>query len=305
MRVSNAPTFGAGGGNFFIETPFGIASTGGTISKAGSVASFKLAGFDAWTSNDQGNTFKAGVNVQFTGNVLGGGTVTQTFTINPTGNAGTQWHFGLTFNSTFQAASLTSLQVTILGTGNAANYIALDNIVFSSTSLLPVQLTQFTATNEGLKNSLAWTTASEVNNKGFEIERSQNSADFYAIGNIKAQGKAANYTFTDFTPLTGTNYYRLKAVDNDGSFQYSKTVAVETSKGKKNIKVFPTNTDGIVNIQNDDLSVPQVSVFNAIGQLIFTRKSTNRVDLSTLTAGMYLIEVHTSNGKVMEKVFKR
>lgn len=177
--------------------------------------------------------------------------------------------------------------------------------VMSGTGVLPIELMSFDATIEGSKNHLTWATVSETNNKGFDIERSRDGENFQAIGTIKAIGKAGNYNFTDAQPVNGTNYYRLKSIDNDGSFAYSKTVAIETGKGKKSIKIFPTNTEGVVHIQNDDLTGVNVSVFNAMGQLVYANKSTNSVDLSGIVAGLYFIEVQTGNGKVVEKVFKR
>lgn len=303
LQISNVPTLGASSSNFFLETPFGTVSTGGTISRAGQTASFRVTSFAGWTSNDKGNSFKAGVNVQFTGNILGGGTVTQTFTINPTGNSGAQWHEGLTFNGTFQAANLTSLQVTILSTGVAGNYIALDNLVFSNITL-PIELTTFATNTEGSKNNLTWATASEVNNKMFEIERSYDGKDFTSIGQVKGNNKPSNYQYVDYAPFN-TTYYRLKQIDNDGTETYSKVITA-TLKSGKSLKVYPTLvSNGVLTVSSlrgdEATEGGDFAIYNVFGQQVQSGKTAQRLDVSTLAKGTYILKVGTELAKFVRQ----
>ena len=100
---------------------------------------------------------------------------------------------------------------------------------------LPVELTSFTAVAKGRGVELAWKTASELNNKGFEIQRKElnQSADgsmnqWHGVGFIAGHGTTnapQSYTFVD-NSASGTVQYRLKQVDNDGSFEYSNAVEV-------------------------------------------------------------------------------
>ena len=98
--------------------------------------------------------------------------------------------------------------------------------------IVPVELASFTAsvTQKGI--NLEWTTASELNNNGFEIERSVDGNTFVTIGFVEGKGTTTEtnyYSFADLSLLTEnyTIYYRLKQVDFDGNFSYSKTISVE------------------------------------------------------------------------------
>ena len=143
----------------------------------------------------------------------------------------------------------------------------------TSSVVLRVELTQFDAQNtEGGKTNLTWATASETNNKGFDIERSRDGETFQTIGNVKGIGKAANYNFVDANPFGGINYYRLKQVDFDGTETLSKVVTTSTTpKGNSKIKIFPTNTEGSLFIESGQLTIDNVQVFNSVGQLVLSR----------------------------------
>ncbi len=96
---------------------------------------------------------------------------------------------------------------------------------------LPVELTSFTAAASAGKVNLHWTTATEINNLGFEIERSYNEENFVSVGFVKGNGTTTDpksYSFIDNIDLNGTEkiYYRLKQVDFNGSVNYSDVVSV-------------------------------------------------------------------------------
>lgn len=116
-----------------------------------------------------------------------------------------------------------------------------NRISFAITSILPATLTRFEGRNSGAGNILNWTVATETNTRYYQAERSSNAVDFTAIGSTPATAAAAgskNYTFTDATPLSGVNYYRLRTVDTDGSFSYSAVIKINTEV-KKQVTLFP------------------------------------------------------------------
>jgi hypothetical protein len=82
-----------------------------------------------------------------------------------------------------------------------------------------------------------WATANEQNNKGFEVER-QKGSSWETLGFVVAKGKSATYQFMDNTPLSNTSYYRLKMIDNDQTFEYSKVVSAQSDKGKTSICMY-------------------------------------------------------------------
>ena len=103
-------------------------------------------------------------------------------------------------------------------------------VVLNANSALPVELTSFTAELKNNAVELNWNTSTEVNNYGFEIERSNLNNNFDKIGFVKGSGNsnsAKDYFFTDKLTLSGKYFYRLKQIDNDGAFEYSKVVETD------------------------------------------------------------------------------
>jgi len=95
---------------------------------------------------------------------------------------------------------------------------------------LPVALARFNGTLLDNTVSLAWTTTEEMGSRYFDIERSADAREFAQIGRVEASGNATvtrQYRFVDKKPLSGMNYYRLRIVDLDGSFEISRLVAVD------------------------------------------------------------------------------
>jgi|GEM_PF-2387028 len=112
----------------------------------------------------------------------------------------------------------------------------------SSNVSLPVQLVRFEGKLKEEKVELNWLTAKEKDNAYFEIERSSNAIHFQPIGRVKGSGNSKenlSYEFKDEHPLPGTSYYRLKQVDWDGIFEYSKTIAIEKALAHSFIELYP------------------------------------------------------------------
>ncbi|RKY92119.1 MAG: hypothetical protein DRQ01_06720 [Ignavibacteriae bacterium] len=105
----------------------------------------------------------------------------------------------------------------------------LDNFIVYATYIIPVELTSFSASVNENNIILNWATASEINNLGFEIQRSSNG-EFVTVGFVEGFGtttEVQNYTYTDREIPEGSYDYRLKQVDLDGTFEYSDVVKVE------------------------------------------------------------------------------
>jgi hypothetical protein len=171
-------------------------------------------------------------------------------------------------------------------------------IKIENAAVLPVELLKFTATTEGAKNHLTWATASETNNKGFDIERSRDGETFQTIGTVKAIGKAGNYNFIDAEPVNGTNYYRLRQIDFDGTATLSKVVSV-TTKGDKHLKVYPTLvSNGFLTV---DTEGRDYAIYNIFGQQVQSGKTTQRLDVSALAKGAYILKVGTEQAKFVKQ----
>jgi hypothetical protein len=192
--------------------------------------------------------------------------------------------------------------------------------LFSSTTL-PVELTNFRLTpinNEYFQ--LDWNTASEINNYGFEVQRSLDGTTFSSIGFIRGNGTTSiphDYTIDDNNVVVETNYYyRLKIMDLDGTFKYSK-ILLGRLKGTdqlsiSNIYPNPTNDQVTINVfspKNDQLIT---TVFDAIGQIMMQYQNNlsqgyNKIsyDFTQLAKASYIVDFKTENQKITRKIIKQ
>ncbi len=139
---------------------------------------------------------------------------------------------------------------------------------------LPVKLTKFTAVAVGADAVLSWTTAQEVNNHHFEVERSLDNRTFESVGTVAGRGTTtltSGYGFTDAgasTHSTGVLYYRLRQVDYDGQASFSPVQTVRFRFAGTNVSLYPNPTTGSATL-----------------------------DLSLLPAGDYTVEVVETTGR--------
>jgi hypothetical protein len=170
---------------------------------------------------------------------------------------------------------------------------------------LPIELIAFDAqTTEGSKTQLTWATGSERNSHSFDIERSQDGKTFTRIGNVKAQGKAANYSFVDNSPLNNTSYYRLKSIDNDQSFEYSKIISIQNKSAKGKLSVYPNPVSKLLTLENTEGS--DFQILNLLGQQVMSGKAPfgglgAELDVSALPQGSYFLKVGTEQVKFMKQ----
>lgn len=147
---------------------------------------------------------------------------------------------------------------------------------FSDPSI-PVELTAFSASIHNGQVVLNWATATEINNAGFEIEHKSANSNWKNIGFVNGNGSTTepqSYTFADKSPVAGVNYYRLKQVDFDGTFEYSNVV--EVSVGIPTVFAVeqnypnPFNPSTVINYQIPSSEFVSLKVFNVIGKEIAT-----------------------------------
>lgn len=222
--------------------------------------------------------------------------------------------FGNTTGYLYQVniATKTATQVTTVANPSASSDGA---FCPQASSALPVTLVNFTATAEQASVNLNWTTASEINNSGFEIQRSANTNQWKSLGFVKSNVASGNtqlrqtYRFTDSAPLDGTNYYRLRQVDLDGNSSHSPVRSVSIENALTRITVYPNpvrdqltvkGLSGLETIEVQDLSGRSVAQSrNEAGQ------SEKTFPVKSLLNGMYIITIHTLDGKsVSHKMVK-
>jgi predicted extracellular nuclease len=177
-----------------------------------------------------------------------------------------------------------------------------------SATTLPVTLTHFSAAKISDKVLLNWKTSREINTKEFIIERSGDGANFFAIGNLTAINtlSGSQYEWADNTPAA-INYYRLKIIDQDGQFNYSKIVKINFGK-QTDIQVNPNPATSFITIRFNDVSVTsaQVQLFDLNGRMI-KQQSINTtapqlISLTGMAKGLYHLKLVTDREVLIRKI---
>ncbi len=184
---------------------------------------------------------------------------------------------------------------------------------------LPIELLDFTAEWKNAENnivSVKWTTASEINNDYFEVQRSLDGINFTTINTTIGAGNSSNiinYAYDDIAPIyENTSYYRLKQVDFDGYLSYSNIEAINPPSDINFISVYPNpSTDyfSFLVFSSVDTEI-LISVYNNLGQLVYSTScyttagvTNRRVDVSKLVSGSYIVSITTENNRIIQKQF--
>ncbi len=183
-------------------------------------------------------------------------------------------------------------------------------LAVTGSGVLPVTISSFTAGVNNNQVTLKWETASENNNKGFEIQRSQGGVNWTVLGFVSGNvnsSVASMYQFIDSNPFSGVAYYRLRQVDVDGKFNYSTTASVRILKsGFYSIIREAGNTGYQLNL---DATAGKVDllVFDNNGQRLISRPGVTgmqHVNLVNYPAGIYLLQIKKGSETFTEKLIK-
>lgn len=193
---------------------------------------------------------------------------------------------------------------TISGTFDTENIPGEFAIQYSSTavslevSVLPVEITKFTIVKQPKDILLEWQTATEINSDRFVIEHSSDGQGFSSIGEVKAAGFSnaiQNYRFVDEMPTNGNNYYRLRQIDRDGSFEYSDLRAMLFYNFDKDLSIYPNPTMGNIIVKNQSDKAFKVTITDLSGKTVYVRNGVTpgatMIDLSNLPKSMYTLEI--------------
>lgn len=168
--------------------------------------------------------------------------------------------------------------------------------------LLPVDLTKFEVRKQPRTILLEWQTATESNSKDFIIEHSVDGSNFSKIGEQAAAGwsdDTRNYRFIHKTPANGNNYYRLKQIDLDGSYEYSDLRAVLYYNFDKDISVYPNPTQGRIFVKNQSEKIFILKVIDANGKTVLVKNDLSpgaiALDLSHLPKAMYTLKIYADS----------
>lgn len=178
--------------------------------------------------------------------------------------------------------------------------------------LVPVELSSFTGDviNGGVR--LKWSTVTEVNNKGFYIEKSFDKIIWGEVGFKKGSGTTTEnnfYSFTDKEINSPQQFYRLKQVDFNGKHEYSEVIGIETDLNIQNFRLFqnypnPFNSNTVISYQVPTKSFINISLYSVIGEKIYEIINEEKAEgiyketfISTqIPSGVYFLKMKTSTG---------
>ena len=183
---------------------------------------------------------------------------------------------------------------------------------------LPVQLLDFKAKLLANAVVLDWTTSSELNSHYFEVERSYDGINFTKAGTINAAGNSSlplNYSFTDPSVAQENNFYRLKQVDRDGKWVYSKVVSISYQGKANRLRVINNPFTDKVDIEFGKILSGRmvIKLLDAAGKEVFTSTAVangqTRLRINTagknISAGIYILQVTAGQEQFAERVVKQ
>ena len=176
-------------------------------------------------------------------------------------------------------------------------------------------LASFAVVKEGNALRLSWTAMNENNMLSHEIQKSTNGSSFSSIGTVAAQNNPAlyQYTFSDATPVSGNNYYRLRSTDETGRVSYSNILQLNDGVYKTDFVVLPNPVNGgVLNLQLFNFSSGKynISLYSNGGQKVFARStyfsqgsSTEVINLPPdLGKGLYFLQVTDGVNRINKQV---
>lgn len=190
-------------------------------------------------------------------------------------------------------------------------------ITFKTAPSLPLKIISIEAKrNEDETGIIKWKTENEFNLNHYEIERSDDSLSFIVLGSqqpLSNNGLSDEYSFNDINAKTSDNYYRIKAICNDGQIQYSKIVKLDALNSENRIFVYPNPVkENFINIhfKNNLTGSYNVMLYDIEGKKIFNKNYnisvnngiTKVVFPKNIVSGNYLIKIIQPNGDILSQI---
>jgi hypothetical protein len=197
-----------------------------------------------------------------------------------------------------------------------------DGPLYFTGGALPINLISFSGEASGSAVNLSWTTANEINNDYFTVERSDDGNNFIPVMTVKGAGNSTSelyYQAKDTKPQGGTNYYRLKQTDYDGKFEYFDIITVNVDNGIsggavqiESISPNPFKDDFTIQYWSNSISAANLTLVNSIGVIVHretwvaekNKKAWHFNDAGNMAAGVYYLTLTMKDKVVTKRLIK-
>lgn len=210
----------------------------------------------------------------------------------------------ITTNFTYNVNQPLYSKITLWKNGQCGGSQCSNAQVIAPTVSLPVTLLSFNVDNKESRVELAWSTAKEQDNKGFEIERSPDGKDWENIGFVNSLSQTGtssirlDYLATDPHPANGKNMYRLKQINYNGSYEYTPVRAVIFDGKDGKVNVYPNPVKDQLNISGLKVN-EMITLYDMTGRLIYQSEAKDteiNIPVANITAGVYHLNIIATDG---------
>lgn len=210
------------------------------------------------------------------------------YTVIKRDNSATAW----AVQGTYNLATVNGTTVTAAVSGLTSFS---DFAIGMGTTVLPVNFTSFIAKANGTTAQLHWATATETNNKGFNVQHSADGISYNNLGFVNGNANSTqnnSYAFAHASPTNGNNYYRLQQIDNDGKIAYSPVQVVNFSQLITALSVYPNPVISAINFNKNFAAGTTLQIVNSVGQVVENSVfGGNRYQPKAPLKGMYKIVI--------------
>ncbi len=203
-----------------------------------------------------------------------------------------------------------------LGATQGINTFIKFSVINATGYILPVNIIGFKAWQQGTAVQLAWTALNEIDIDHYEVERSADARGFIILGNVAAKntGSSADYSFADYKPNAGNNYYRIKVLDKNGAIYYTQIINVVINiNGGASIAMYPNpviNKRFTLQMINLPAAKYNLLIYDEKGRLVFSKtiehtggSASQAIELTTgVAAGVYEVRLISKDYNFEEKL---
>ncbi|MBO9657838.1 MAG: T9SS type A sorting domain-containing protein [Chitinophagaceae bacterium] len=187
-------------------------------------------------------------------------------------------------------------------------------VPFLYSSPLPVTWLYVRGELKNDRSYIDWATANEQDADKFLVEHSTDGRQFATVGEVKATGNSSTtkqYQFIHASPAKGMNYYRLKQLDKNGSFTYSKALHLLYQPDRKELLITPNPaTDQVYVISGTGRNLIKAELFDMSGKLVLSKQLNSgqqvySLDISSVLKGVYILKLYEEKGVASQRILKQ